>query len=863
MTDSNFYLGRAYDPIKQTITDREVRYDPSDLTTHAVVTGMTGSGKTGLCIALLEEAALKGIPAIIIDPKGDLTNLLLHFPDLAPQDFQPWIDADLARRTKKSQEQVSAEAAEAWRKGLSEWNISQDTLLALKNAAQFAIFTPGSSAGIPVSVLSSLAVPDLPWEENREILRERISGTVTALLGLVGYEDIDPIRSREHILLSSIFEDAWSKGKDVELQELILKTQSPPIDKLGAFPVDSFFPAKDRMELAMVLNNILASPGFETWREGQPLDVAAMLYTRDGHPRHSIFYLAHLSDPERMFFVTLLLSAVETWMRMQKGATSLRALLYMDEIFGYLPPQRNPSSKPLMLRMLKQARAFGLGLLLATQNPVDVDYKALSNAGTWFIGKLQTEQDKNRLLDGLESAAGGIPRSVFDKLISTLGKRVFVLHNIHAKAPELFHTRWTMNFLAGPLTRTQIPELNKLANAEASAQTQGRSVVATRQGAPVISSMDSPESDSTSPAFIMSPPAEGSRLSSPINRQSEFVNRKSENEGSQTKPPLPVGIKEYFLPQKYSLPAAFRAAQKTMPGDAMIESVVYHPTLVASAKIRVLDRKLGVDSEFTRAALVTTLEKRGSVRWEDYESSRDGLENIETTPAPGARFGSIDAPLNDSRLMGAIQKDFADWVLRNSSVQARANPTLKVFAGPDVSQADFMRACADAAREMRDKEMAKQTSQIDRQLKTLEDKLAREERELREDEAELSNRKLEEAGTHIENITGLFGGRRKASRLSSSLTKRRMTEQAKADVEESIEAIALYKQQIAEFQRRREEVIAELNDKWGSVVNESTEITVNPKKTDIFVDIFGVAWMPYYNVSVGGALIELPAFGVG
>jgi len=847
MTDSNFYLGRAHDPNTQSTTQIPATYDPSDLTTHAVVTGMTGSGKTGLCIGLLEEAALKGIPAIIIDPKGDLTNLILHFPDLAPQDFQPWIDADLARRTKKTQEQVAAEAAAAWRQGLNEWNISQDTILALKNAAQFAIFTPGSSSGIPVSVLSSLAAPDLPWQENREILRERISSTATALLGLVGYEDIDPVRSREHILLSNIFENAWSQGKDVELTELILQTQTPPFDKLGAFPLDSFFPAKDRMELAMVLNNILASPGFETWREGQPLDIASMLYTKEGHPRHSIFYLAHLSDAERMFFVTLLLSAVETWMRMQKGSTSLRALLYMDEIFGYLPPQRNPSSKPLMLRMLKQARAFGLGLLLATQNPVDVDYKALSNAGTWFIGKLQTEQDKNRLLDGLEGAVGGVLRADFDKLISTLGKRVFVLHNVHATQPQVFQTRWTMNFLAGPLTRTQIPDLNRLANADASLQTPGRP-------APVPQSVSSAEL--VSPAFI-APPTE-SRRQTP----SAVSNLSTSTTGSQTKPPLPVGIREYFLPQKYSLPAAFRAAQKTMPGDAMIESVVYRPTLVASAKIRVLDRKLGVDSEFTRAALVTTLEKRGSVRWDEHESSGHALENIETSPVPGARFSTIDSPLNDSKLMTAIQKDFSDWVLRNSSVQARANATLKVFAGPDVSQAEFMRACADAARDMRDKEIAKQTAQIDRQLKAIEDKLAREERELREDESELSNRKIEEAGTHLENITGLFGGRRSARRLSSSLTKRRMTEQAKADVEESIDAIAQYKSQIAEFEKRREEVITELNDKWGNVVNESTEIMVNPKKTDIFVDLFGVAWMPYYNVSVGSTVLELPAFGI-
>lgn len=857
MTDSKFYLGRAYDPIQQVITGQQANYDPSDLTTHAVVTGMTGSGKTGLCIALLEEAALSGIPAIIIDPKGDLTNLVLHFPDLAPQDFQPWIDADLARRTQKTQEQVSAEAAEAWRRGLSDWGISRAGILALKNAAQFAIFTPGSSVGIPVSVLSSLAAPDLLWDldENREILRERISSTVTALLGLVGYEDIDPLRSREHILLSKIFEAAWSQNKDVTLEELVVQIQNPPIQKLGAFSLDSFFPTKDRMELSFVLNNILASPTFETWREGQPLDIASMLYTQDGRPRHSIFYLAHLSDAERMFFVTLLLSAIETWMRMQKGATSLRALLYMDEIFGYLPPQRNPSSKPLMLRMLKQARAFGLGLLLATQNPVDVDYKALSNAGTWFIGKLQTEQDKNRLLDGLESSAGGVPRAIFDKLISTLGKRVFILHNVHARQPEVFHTRWTMNFLAGPLTRTQIPDLNRLANAESSLQPQPKA-------APVSPAFASPESDT--PTFVAT--TIDSRPQTAVGGQSATTNLQSTipvPQASVTKPPLPIGIREYYLPQNLSLPAAFRAAQKTMPADALVEGVYYRPALIASAKVRVLDRKLGVDSELSHAALVTTLEKRGSVRWDDHQSNGQALENIESVPVPGARFGTVDSPLNDSKLMTAIQKDFADWVLRNSSVQARANVVLKVFAGPDVSQADFMRACADAAREMRDKDIAKQTSQIDRQLKMLEDKLAREERELREDEAELSNRKLEEAGTHIENITGLFGGRRKASRLSSSLTKRRMTEQAKADVEESIDAISQYRQRIAELVKRREEVIVQLNDKWGSVVNDATEITVNPKKTDMFIDLFGVAWVPFYNVRVGGTVIELPAFGVG
>jgi hypothetical protein len=268
-----------------------------------------------------------------------------------------------------------------------------------------------------------------------------------------------------------------------------------------------------------------------------------------------------------------------------------------------------------------------------------------------------------------------------------------------------------------------------------------------------------------------------------------------------------------------------------------------------------------VDSEVTRAAFVQALEKRGTVRWDEHLFNSQALEHVDTSPTPSSRFGTIDAPLNDVKLMAALQKDFADWVLRNSSVQARANQTLKVFAGPDVSRAEFMKACSDAAANARDAEIAKKTAPLDRQLKTLEDKLSREERELREDEAELSNRKVEEAGTHLENLTGLFGGRRKASRLSSSLTKRRMTEQAKADVEESVNAIAEYKKQIIDLQRRREETLAEINDRWGRIVSDTTEVTVNPKKTDVFVNLFGVAWVPYYVVRTGAETLELPAFG--
>jgi len=856
MADSKFYLGRLLDPKTAKPTTNRLEYDPADLTTHAVVTGMTGSGKTGLCISLLEEAALQGVPAIVIDPKGDLTNLLLHFPKLAPQDFQPWIDPDVARRAGKSLDQAANEASMAWQNGLKEWDIDQKRLQDLSDAAQFAIFTPGSDAGIPVSVVSSLAAPDLDWESNSEVLRERISSTVTALLGLVGMNDIDPIRSREHILLSNIFETHWKNGQDIDLEELILQTQTPPFDKLGAFAVDTFFPSKDRMELAMVLNNILAAPAFATWRKGQSLDVQSLLFTADGHPRHSVFYLAHLSDGERMFFVTLLLSAVETWMRTQKGSTSLRALLYMDEIYGYLPPTANPSSKQPLLRMLKQARAFGLGLLLATQNPVDIDYKALSNAGTWIIGKLQTERDKNRLLDGLESLAGGITRADMDKLISSIGKRTFVFNNIHDKAPVLFQTRWVMNFLAGPMTRNQIPALNELVNAGVktspapapSPKAESKPQASVENLQPIIVPTDTKQ-PAASPAVV--PVAE------PVNKGAA-TNQKLN--GNITKPPLPSGVREYYLPQNYSLPEAFQAAGRAMTGQASIQGVIYRPVLLASAQIRILDRKYGVDTEINKTALVESLDRRGIVRWDDFPYAGPAIDKIETGPTPSARYSGIDSPLNDSKLMTALQKDFTDWIFRNSSVTARANAALKVFAGPEVSQAEFMKACADAAREARDAEISKKTAPLEKKIKALADKLAREEKELRDDEAELQNRKLESGANLLELGASIVGLGRKKS-VSTQFTKQRLAQNAKADVEESVNAIAQFRKDIADLTRERDDMTAEINDRWGNLVNDISEVTINPKKTDIYVNIFGVAWKPFYMIQSGADAIELPACG--
>jgi len=836
-TSGKFYLGRIYDTQQAKATEQSLLYEPADLTTHAVVLGMTGSGKTGLCIDLLEEAALNNVPALMIDPKGDITNTLLHFPDLLPQDFQPWVNPDQARRAGKTLEQAAADAAQLWKQGLTDWGINPQRILQLKNSAQFTVFTPGSDAGVPINILASLKAPALAWESNKETLRERISGTVTALLGLVGLQYIDPVRSREHILLSNIFENAWRQGKDLDLGELILQTQSPPFTKLGVFDINTFFTEKDRFELAMLLNNILASPAFQVWIEGQPLDISSLLYTPDGKIRHSVFYISHLSDNERMFFITLLYSAVETWMRSQTGTTTLRALVYFDEIFGYLPPVANPPSKQPMLRMLKQARAFGVGQVLVTQNPVDVDYKALSNAGTWMIGKLQTDQDKQRLLDGLDSAmSGSLNRAEYDRLISTLGKRIFLLHNVNAKGPSLFQTRWAMNYLTGPLTRTQIPALNKLAEATMPTSTSGAT---------------------TSQPIVIPEQADAFQVAQPVpstvgNLGTEF---------SLTRPTIPSGIDEFFLPNNLTFTQAFKAAGREYPTEALSQGLIYRGVILAQASARLVSLKYKLDIDVFKTTVVENPDRRGIVRWENYPAERIDPSKLDQAPDPQARFKSPEAPLNDVKLMNSLKKDFLDWSYRNSELMVRANEELKLYAEPETTEGEFRTQCSNAARQACEAELKKTSATFDSKLRTLNDRLEREQRELEQDKSELSSRKLEEAGNVAETFAGLLGFSRKRS-ISSSLTKRRLTSQAKSDVEESIDTIKDIQDQITVIETEKAAALQAVNDKWGEVANQITEVPISAQKSDILLDFFGVAWMPYHLVKVGEQLIELPGFSV-
>jgi len=464
-----FYLGKRLDTETDQLTDEVVLYDAKDLTTHAVIIGMTGSGKTGLGIGILEEAALDNIPVIAIDPKGDMGNILLTFPRLRPEDFRPWVNARAASDKGQTADEYAGGQAALWKKGLGEWGQTGARISQMRKNVDLAIYTPGSNAGLPVSVLQSFAAPSAALIDDVDLYREHVQATATGILTLLGI-DADPVASREHILVSRLLDHAWRDGRDLDVASLIAEIQSPPITKVGVMTLDSFFPAKDRFALAMRLNNLLAAPGFEAWMQGEALNSKNLLYTAEGKPKISVMSIAHLDEAQRMFFVSMLLNDLIGWMRAQQGTSSLRAILYMDEIFGYMPPVANPPSKKLFLTLLKQARAYGLGLVLATQNPVDLDYKGLSNTGTWFIGRLQTERDKARVMEGLEGASdGSFDKQAMERTLAGLGKRRFLLHNVHEDEAVVFGTRWVLSYLAGPLTRDNIKALMSKAKAKVAA----------------------------------------------------------------------------------------------------------------------------------------------------------------------------------------------------------------------------------------------------------------------------------------------------------------------------------------------------------------------------------------------------------
>jgi len=840
-----FYLGKEYDVAKGKMLDRLLMYDARDLTTHAVCVGMTGSGKTGLCTVLLEEAAIDRVPAIIIDPKGDITNLLLNFPELNPGDFQPWINVDDARRKGLSEEDFAAKQAELWRNGLADWGEDGARIQMLRDSADFVIYTPGSDAGIPVSILQSFAAPPLSWDTEAELLRERVQGTVSALLGLVGI-DADPVQSREHILLSNLFEHFWRQGENLDLPKLIMAIQNPPVRQLGVFDVDTFFPEKDRFELAMSLNNIIAAPGFQSWLKGQPLDVASFLSTPEGKARHSILYIAHLNDAERMFFVTMLLNQVITWMRTQAGTTSLRALLYMDEIFGFFPPVANPPSKQPMLTLLKQARAFGLGVVLTTQNPVDLDYKGLTNTGTWFIGRLQTERDKKRVLDGLESASSEagqtLDRAALSRLISDLDKRVFLLHNVHEESPVTFHTRWAMSYLRGPLTRTQV-----------------RDLMADRKP-------DQPVAEAATKAGIATAQPEAVRPTSAAATQPESA--AAPDSAFATSPPsLPPSVEQVYLPARKAATAAVIEVEGIEGDKVEVQShnLLYVPAILGLGRVHFVDQRRNVNEHEDFVLLAQPPEGAGLVAWEHAQPLDLEPRDFRDGPEPDAYFDELPESINQARKITGLKKHLSDYLYHNSRLTLLHSPVLDDYSQPNESERDFRVRLQQAAREKRDEEVDEVSERYEKRLGKLQDQLRKAEATLAAKEADVTARKRETLVTVGESVVGMFLGRRSTRVASRALSKQRQTTLAKIKLEEAVANVEALQEDVKELEAELREETTAVRDRWEEALVDFEEVPIKPRRTDVQINLFGLAWAPHWQVTYqgrGGATrIELvPAY---
>ncbi len=801
-----FYLGRPYDLAKGEGREGLVLYDSKDLVTHAVCVGMTGSGKTGLCVGLLEEAAIDGIPAIVIDPKGDLPNLLLTFPELRGEDFAPWVNEDDARKQGLSREEYGAKQAELWKKGLASWGQDGARIRRLRESADFSVYTPGSTSGIPVSILASFAAPAPALLEDRELLADRVSTTATSLLGLLGIE-ADPIRSREHILISTILDHAWREGRDMDLAALIQAIQSPPVSKVGVMDLESFYPAKERFELAMALNNLLAAPGFSTWMEGEPLEIDRMLYTQEGEPRISIFSIAHLSDAERMFFVSLLLNQVLGWMRGQSGTTSLRAIVYMDEIFGYFPPVANPPSKAPLLTLLKQGRAFGVGVVLATQNPVDLDYKGLSNTGTWFLGRLQTERDKDRVLEGLEGVAAGsgarFDRQAMEETLAGLGKRVFLLNNVHEDEPVVFETRWVMSYLRGPLTRDQIKRLME-----------------PRRGTGAVA-------------------AEAARAPKPA--AVAAAGRKATARPTE-RPLLAPDVPQHFIPLRGS------AAK----GDEL----VYHPMLVGAGTIQFNDARKGISVTEETVTLIPLREEAVVLDWQEAVSADLDPADLEAEPVTAARFGDVPAAAGKAKSYGSWKKEFSDWLYRNRQLELFKSPALKEFSEPGELERDFRVRLRQKAREARDEALEQLRKKYATKIAGLEEKVRRAEQRVEKESEQAKQQKVQTAISFGTTLLSAVLGRKAISRSSvgRATTAARGVSRAmkeKQDVEQALETLEVHKQRLQELEAEFEAETEELRQKYDPSLEELETVAVRPKKKDIAVEMVALAWAPHWEAADG------------
>jgi len=784
MAKTTFALGGIIDPGSGDRTGDAINYDAGDLTTHGVIVGMTGSGKTGLGIIFIEEAIRSGIPTLILDPKGDMTNLLLTFPDLAPSDFEPWVDEGAARRDGISVQDLAVKTAALWKNGLKSWDLDGSDIAQLRDAAGFAIYTPGSQAGVPLNILGSLAAPDIDWDGDAEAARDEIEGFVSGLLALVGIES-NPLSSREHILLSNLVERAWRDGADLSLESLIGMIHRPPMRKLGVFEVDSFFPEKDRMALAMRLNALLASPSFADWRSGPPLDIGRLLWDETGKPQASIIYLAHLSEKERQFVVTMILSRMITWMRSQSGSSDLRALIYMDEVFGFVPPTATPPAKKPILTILKQARAFGIGMILSTQNPVDLDYKAMSNAGTWCIGRLQTERDKARILEALQSATGTTDVDELDDLISGLGKRNFLLHNTRDRDPSIFTTRWAMSYLRGPVTRQ---ELSELTNAD-------------------------PRRSESVPAAVTPPPIA--------------------DDESNVLPDAAPGIPVRFLDP---------GAPWANDIGANRSSNHYRPGLAARVHLTFDDRYADVDHDEEWEAIYFPLQEHfdpSTARPVDH----DDRDFLETAPSDSA-FSLPEAPIHTKRWFAAIESEIKDHLYRSRTVDVFRNRALKIYSRVGEPLEDFRTRCERLADDAADDAVAALRKKYDKRLDAARDQIDRAMEKVEDARLNVDTRRQEEMMSGAGTVLGVLLGRKNTRSLSTATSKRSMTRKAERRLDSAQRKVGEETEDLAELEADFADDVAEIAATWADKATDIENLEIGLEKTDISIESLMLVWIP-------------------
>jgi uncharacterized protein DUF87 len=757
--------------------------DSEDLTTHGVIVGMTGSGKTGLGIVLLEEALLAGVPALILDPKGDMGNLLLAFPELAPADFRPWVSEDDARAAGISIDELAAKTAADWKAGLESQGIGADRIRALREAAEATIYTPGSEAGVPLNVVGSLQAPPLSWETEAETLRDEIEGTVMSLLALIGIE-ADPLASREFVLLSNLLENAWRAGRDLDLAALIGAIQSPPLRKLGVFDVDTFFPPKERTALALRLNGLLASPAFAAWGKGVPLDIGALLRTPAGRPRAAIVYLAHLSEEERQFAVTLVLSKLVTWMRAQPGTSDLRALVYMDEVFGFAPPTAAPPAKKPILTILKQARAFGVGMVLATQNPVDLDYKTMSNAGTWMVGRLQTDNDKARVLDGLKSAAGGADLAALDAAIGGLGKREFMLVSAKASKPVVFATRWAMSYLRGPLTRDQVALLT---------------------------------GDVALPEPAAAPPPA--------------------TDATPVAPPVAAGIPVAYL--DVAAPWAARVG-------AAADGRRLRAYLAARVSIGFDDAKAAVDEREEYEALYGPLDEGLDLERETVVDFDD--RDFGAAAPEGAGYVLPAAPIAEASFFREAERAIARRLTATQTLELHRNAKLKLTSRPGETLDAFTQRCDLAAQDAADAETATIRDRLEARQDRLESALTQAQRRVEELSMDERTRQTDELAAGAGAILGaLLGGRRRTRSIAGALggaARRRGTAARAAERRQTAEAkVTQVQDDLQEIEQEIIDEVQEIDAKWRETALAVDTVAIRPEGTDVRAERIMLVWV--------------------